>query len=629
MKGFRQDIKNFLIKGATLVVGVVFLFSGNIHFADAATKKPVAVSKQTTLNKKYNAQLYTLIKEVVVAPKESATFTLSFKNTGKETWVNSGPKMVSLYTDPSTRVSPFYSKEWIDSHKVVKLSEKKVVPGGVGTFVVPLQVGGKEGTYEEKFKVAVEDVTWIKGTYVTIPISVAKAVSTNAKSGSVAKSTVEPSSNLSGNILLRSHTAVEAVGGSSVELRYGIKNSGPTVWKNVTLAESGVAIATINASPFHDSSWADTRIAVALGTEEYASGRMALFNFTARMPDAVGSYVFKLQLNANGVPIEGTEIELPITITSPAPDQSINSNVSLPPTPALWVGVPEPKMRVGVQNTENARITVNIPYAILNDQNVAVGTLAPGVVGELMLDAATGGEVLKAGDLYLNAPYFRLEPTDWKTGVFTITNFENRLKWNKSENDNAYRGAVELRVSVYGNAWLVNEIPLDEYVKGIDEVPNVWATEFHKAQAIAARSYALYYMERGGKHNGTAYILNAGSYDQVYRGYNAEIRNTRFVSAVEATRGTVVRYEGSTAATVYFARSNGTTKSWSAVWGGKGYPYIQPRDAEFDAAKRNTEFGHGVGMPQTDGAMRADAGATYDQILNAYYTGITIDRVYE
>ena len=184
-------------------------------------------------------------------------------------------------------------------------------------------------------------------------------------------------------------------------------------------------------------------------------------------------------------------------------------------------------------------------------------------------------------------------------------------------------------MSIYGNAWLVNEILLDDYIKGIDEVPNVWASEFHKAQAIAARSYALYYMERGGKHNGTAYILNAGSYDQVYRGYNAEIRNTRFVSSVEATRGTVVRYNGSTAATVYFARSDGRTKSWSAVWGGKGYAYIQPRDAEFDAAKRNTEFGHGVGMPQTDGAMRADAGATYDQILNAYYTGVTIDRVYE
>ena len=69
---------------------------------------------------------------------------------------------------------------------------------------------------------------------------------------------------------------------------------------------------------------------------------------------------------------------------------------------------------------------------------------------------------------------------------------------------------------------------------------------------------------------------------------------------------------------MYFARSGRTNRGLRCGW--KGYAYIQPR-CEFDAAKHR--IGHGVGMPQTDGAMRADAGATYDQILNVLH-GVTM-----
>ena len=106
-------------------------------------------------------------------------------------------------------------------------------------------------------------------------------------------------------------------------------------------------------------------------------------------------------------------------------------------------------------------------------------------------------------------------------------------------------------------------------------------------------------MERG-KHNGTAYIWNA-----VRMIGRIEVGNAGIVIRVlflpEATRGTVARGNGSTAATVYFARSGRTNRGLRCGW--KGYAYIQPR-CEFDAAKHR--IGHGVGMPQTDGAMRAE-----------------------
>src|SRR5687768_16598263 len=56
-----------------------------------------------------------------------------------------------------------------------------------------------------------------------------------------------------------------------------------------------------------------------------------------------------------------------------------------------------------------------------------------------------------------------------------------------------YRGVIELRGAGRAVA-VINEVGLDDYVKGVSEVPVRWPIEAQKAQAIAARTYALYQM---------------------------------------------------------------------------------------------------------------------------------------
>src|SRR5882762_6014763 len=54
-----------------------------------------------------------------------------------------------------------------------------------------------------------------------------------------------------------------------------------------------------------------------------------------------------------------------------------------------------------------------------------------------------------------------------------------------------YRGVLELRRTA-GGVGAVNEVALDDYLKGISEVPSSWPAEALRAQAIAARTYLLW-----------------------------------------------------------------------------------------------------------------------------------------
>jgi peptidoglycan hydrolase-like amidase len=54
-----------------------------------------------------------------------------------------------------------------------------------------------------------------------------------------------------------------------------------------------------------------------------------------------------------------------------------------------------------------------------------------------------------------------------------------------------FRGVLDL-VAASGGLAVINQVPFEEYVQGIAEVPSGWPAEALKAQAIAARTYALH-----------------------------------------------------------------------------------------------------------------------------------------
>lgn len=143
----------------------------------------------------------------------------------------------------------------------------------------------------------------------------------------------------------------------------------------------------------------------------------------------------------------------------------------------------------------------------------------------------------------------------------------------------AYRGALEVVPTDSDAASLnaVNAVPVDQYVKGVipNESPASWPQAALRAQAVAARSYALTVQVSG---NGFDLYDDASS--QVYEGLGSETAATN--QAADATRGQVLTYGGEIAEAYFSACSGGHTESVQNVFFGPPVPYLVGVEDPYD-----------------------------------------------
>lgn len=137
-----------------------------------------------------------------------------------------------------------------------------------------------------------------------------------------------------------------------------------------------------------------------------------------------------------------------------------------------------------------------------------------------------------------------------------------------------YRGAILLRVNKRANAPVlsaINIIDLEDYLLSVvpSEVPSKWPHEVLKAQAIAARSYAVANLN---KHRAEGYDVKDTVDDQVYLGVQSESEETN--QAVSATTGLVLKHNQNVISAFFHSTSGGTTELAETVWG-KSLPYLK------------------------------------------------------
>jgi SpoIID/LytB domain protein len=148
----------------------------------------------------------------------------------------------------------------------------------------------------------------------------------------------------------------------------------------------------------------------------------------------------------------------------------------------------------------------------------------------------------------------------------------------------AYRGRFEIALQ---GAFLrvVNHVGVEDYIQGVvaDEMPYTWPLEALKAQAVAARSYALKNLLKG-----KPFDLYSDVRSQVYGGIAAE--KAASTQAVRATAGEVVTYGGQIASTYYFSTSGGRTASAADVLG-VAVPYLVSRPDPWDKASPYHRWG--------------------------------------
>jgi stage II sporulation protein D len=149
-------------------------------------------------------------------------------------------------------------------------------------------------------------------------------------------------------------------------------------------------------------------------------------------------------------------------------------------------------------------------------------------------------------------------------------------------NDRPYRGRIEVFTNLRGNLTVVNELGLEDYVKGVvanELSPGGYpAIEALKAQAIAARTYAL---KNRGQFMAQGFDILPTTRSQVYRGLTSE--NALSTRAVDETRGVIATYLGEPINALYTSTCGGRTEDSEKIFN-DAVPYLRARECAAEGA---------------------------------------------
>jgi stage II sporulation protein D len=126
-----------------------------------------------------------------------------------------------------------------------------------------------------------------------------------------------------------------------------------------------------------------------------------------------------------------------------------------------------------------------------------------------------------------------------------------------------YRGGITAKRLPDSDMTIINKLPLEEYLYGVipAEMPASWPKEALKAQAIAARGFAITNFNKNKQFD---FNLCTTTDSQVYKGYGGEHSNTNM--AVDETRNIVITCDGKLIAPYYHSDSGGCTEDSENIW---------------------------------------------------------------
>lgn len=595
-----------------------FLFSVNSGFALAATK----TTKKGTFDDKALLMNQTA-RYIVLPPGKAVTVWFDFKNIGTSTWTNQDPHPVSLDTDNplNKRKSKFEVPQWRASWRPARLLQKTVKPGEIGRFKFVLKAPKKNpGIWRESFALVRDKDTRIPGGKVEFIVVVG----------------VKPDLDVIYHAKPITPTLSYWVApGERIYQPVYIKNDGRASWRN-----EGWGVTTIShiaTETVLSATSVDAGVSLTPGAIQNTTARnekvTAFLDFIA--PATAGTYFETFVLNGPYGTITGSTINVTVTV----------SNEPKPPLDA------EPSVRVGVYApVRPVVITANGLHEIRNaTTNEVIVSQAATAESTTTYDAATGlyTVALTTESKTVAAPV-RFVPLSADT-IMEVKSYNNKRNTTingvaTTVNDNKFRGVIEVNyASATSKLWVINELPVEQYLKGLGETGSKSPVEFAKSLITAARTYALFHTFYQAKHRAENYYINSST-DQVYRGYNYEIQTPNITQAVTETRGIVVTHPSmvdeknitGVIVAAYSSCTDGRTRSYYERWGGDPgkYPYLlsvpDPNGICTNPTWLAGEGGnHMVGMSAV-GALNTivQQGLTYDTILKYYYTGVSLIKAY-
>jgi stage II sporulation protein D len=165
---------------------------------------------------------------------------------------------------------------------------------------------------------------------------------------------------------------------------------------------------------------------------------------------------------------------------------------------------------------------------------------------------------------------------------------EDETKTPVRYNERPYRGRIEVFANPRGTLTVVNVLGLEDYVRGVvanELSPGGYpALEAQKAQAIAARTYALRNL---GQFRAQGFDLLPTTRSQVYRGLSSE--HPLSTRAVDETRGLIATYNGEPINALYTSTCGGRTEASENIFG-DAVPYLRGRECGIEGHSAFASF---------------------------------------
>jgi len=291
---------------------------------------------------------------------------------------------------------------------------------------------------------------------------------------------------------------------------------------------------------------------------------------------------------------------------------------------------PSPLIRIHLASFKEseAQITVNTKFELLKNN-------------QLSRVISTEEKITISLNDIANGDIFRFESKN--NAILEIANFQHIPAWARGSqsivNDNLYRGTLEIR-AVDGQLAVINELPLEDYLRGVAEpLPND-PEEKIKTLAVLARTYAYFYiLPENRKFPNKPYD---GSDDpsafQKYIGYNYEKRGSAMVQAVEKTTGQILKYGNRFIKTPYFTSSDGYTRTAKeAGWDAFQFAFTKKTADPWSCGGTSKNIGlicignrrgHGVGLSAAGAKGLADEGKTFKEIIDYFFEGLSLVKIY-
>ena len=235
--------------------------------------------------------------------------------------------------------------------------------------------------------------------------------------------------------------------------------------------------------------------------------------------------------------------------------------------------------------------------------------------------------------LDLNGKKYKTPSVVISGDILRVDSWERIPTWDtkKQYNDNLFRWKINISVKDW-KLLVINELPIEHYLRGLWEVSNTDLEEKVKTIIVAARSYARFYMDPKNRKYGTN--LYDGSDDpdsfQRYLGYGYEARSPRITALVDATKWQVITYKNKIIKAWYFSSSNGKTLSYveyCTMGGNKNcedIAYLQWVDDPGWVGL--TRLGHGVGISWIGATYFAREWWNYKKIIQYFLKWVEIEK---